>query len=82
MPITKREERIEKEEYNRLLPQIRTEVIDIRDRSVLTELRERGKREVAGLVTRNQAFAEACRRYYAARNVVEPFSDLNESYWV
>jgi hypothetical protein len=76
------EEPIEKEEYDRLSPQIRPAIIDISDRSVLTELRQQGKREVAELITRNEAFAEACRTYYRSRDVVGPFSNLNESYWV
>jgi hypothetical protein len=76
------EEPIEKEEYDQLSPQIRPAIIDISDRSVLTELREQGKREVAELITRNEAFAEACRAYYRSRDVVGLFSNLNESYWV
>ena len=75
-------ELIEKEEYDQLRPQIRPAIIDISDRSVLMELRERGKREVAELITRNEAFAEACRMYYRSRDVVGMFSNLNESYWV
>jgi hypothetical protein len=76
------EEPIEKEEYDQLSPQIRPAIIDISDRSVLTELREQGKREVAELISRNEAFAEACRMYYRSRDVVGLFSNLNESYWV
>jgi hypothetical protein len=76
------EEPIEKEEYDRLCPQIRPATIDISNRSVLSDLRERGKHEVAELETRNQAFAEACTTYYRLRGVTEPFSNLNESYWV
>jgi hypothetical protein len=76
------EESIEKEEYDRLRKQIRPAIIDIRDRSVLVELREQGKHEVAELITRNETFAEACRAYYQSRDVVGPFSSLNQSYWV
>jgi hypothetical protein len=73
---------IEKEEYDRLRPQIRPATIDISNRSVLCDLRERGKHEVAELEKRNQAFAEACTTYYRLHGVTEPFSNLNESYWV
>jgi hypothetical protein len=70
------------QEYKRLMPQIRPSVIDIGNRSVLSDLREQGKLEVAELTAQSQMFAEACKTFYREHAVVEPFSNLNQSYWV
>lgn len=69
------------EEYERATETIRTETIDVRDRSQLTKLRERGQVETAGLQDRNCAFADLCNVFYRSRRVTEPFEKLNESYW-
>jgi hypothetical protein len=73
---------IEKDDFDRLRSQIRPELVDITNRSVLLNLRERGEREIDQLSMRNQAFAEACKQYYKTRSVAEPFDNLNESYWM
>jgi hypothetical protein len=78
---TEREQPIGLDEYRRVVETIQTEWIDIRDRARLDELRERGHAEVAVLHDRNRAFKQVCDSFYRARPVVEPFENLNESYW-
>lgn len=51
---------------------ILAEAIDIRDRSRLVTLRERGRVEIAALRSRNRAFAEVCNAFYQSRRVVQP----------
>src|ERR1043166_2152290 len=61
---------------------IQTETIDIADRSCLVTLRARGRVELAELKRRNRGFAEVCDAFYQSRRVVQPFSNLNQSYWI
>jgi hypothetical protein len=70
------------EEYQRITEIITAERIEIRDRSVLNDLRQRGHVEVRVLVEKNRIFQEACRNFYSSRKLVEPFDRLNESYWI
>lgn len=76
------EQPIDKEEFQRITETIRAEKIDIRDRSMLATLRERGRSEIAGLIEKNRIFAQACNEFYQTRNVAEPFDKLNESFWI
>jgi hypothetical protein len=79
------EQPIEKDEYERLLRltgTIQAKEIDIRDRSRLVTLQERGRVEVAELRSRNRAFAEVCNAFYQSRRVAQPFDNLNASYWI
>jgi hypothetical protein len=61
---------------------IQTETIDIRDRSRLVTLRNRGRVEIAELRSRNRVFAEVCDAFYQSRRVAQPFANLNASYWI
>jgi hypothetical protein len=78
---TEHEQPIGRDEYERLTETIRAEEIDIRDRSRLVTLRERGQVEIAELRNRNSAFAEVCNAFYQSRRVAQPFEKLNQSYW-
>lgn len=80
-----REQPIDEEEYERLgrsMETIQAETIDIRDRSVLVALQERGRIELGALRGRNRAFAEVCDAFYQSRRVAQPFENLNQSYWI
>jgi hypothetical protein len=82
---TEHEQPIEKDEFERLMrltETIQAVEIDIRDRSRLVTLRERGRVEIAELRSRNRAFAEVCNAFYQSRRVAQPFENLNESYWI
>jgi len=82
---TEHEQPIEKDEYERLerlTETIQAKEIDIRDRSRLVTLRERGRVEIAELRSRNRAFAEVCNAFYQSRRVAQPFENLNKSYWI
>jgi hypothetical protein len=82
---TEHKQSIEKDEYERLMrltETIQAEEIDIRDRSRLVTLRERGRGEIAELRSRNRAFAEVCNAFYQSRRVAQPFENLNQSYWI
>ena len=82
---TEHEQPIEKDEYERLVQlteTIQAKEIDIRDRSRLVTLRERGGVEIAELRSRNRAFAEVCNAFYQSRRVAQPFDNLNQSYWI
>ena len=79
---TEHEQPIGRDEFERLTETIRAEEIDIRDRSRLVTLRERGRVEIAELRSRNRAFAEVCNAFYQSRRVAQPFENLNESYWI
>jgi hypothetical protein len=75
---------IEEDEYERLersMEAIRAETIDIRDRSRLVTLRERGQAEIAELRSRNRVFAEICDAFYQSRRVAQPFETLTGSFW-
>jgi len=61
---------------------IQTETIDIRDRSRLVTLQERGRVEIGELRSRNRAFAEVCDAFYQSRRVAQPFENLNQPYWI
>lgn len=76
------EESIELDEVRRLTGEIQEKVFDIRDRAVLAHLQQLGETEVAELEKLNLAFGELCRRFYGARPLIEPFGNLNESYWI
>jgi hypothetical protein len=77
-----REEPADAAEFDRAMENMQQETVDIRDRSRLQTIHDRGTREVTALAERNQAFREACNVYYASRKVAEPFQNLNEGYWV
>ncbi len=76
------EQPIELDEFRRITDAIQEEMIDIRDRSRLATLRERGEVEIAGLENRNRVFAEVCNEFYQSRKFAEPYDNLNESYWI
>jgi len=76
------EQLITREEYQELTGSIQTETIDIGDRTKLATIQERGLREIAELKSRNDAFATTCNDFYRKRKVAEPFTELNESYWI
>jgi hypothetical protein len=69
------------DEFNRRDAQVRPECVDIRDRSVLQELRQRGMSEIQELAGDNEKFAEVCNTYYGVRTIAQPFANLNEEYW-
>lgn len=69
------------DEFQRAIEVIRSESIDIEDRTRLIAIRERGRAEVAVLQERNRAFKQVCDSFYRSRPVIEPFEKLNESYW-
>lgn len=77
-----REEPTDVAEFDRALEALETETVDIRDRSRLDTIRDRGMDEIAILAERNHAFGEACKTYYASRDVAESFQNLNREYWV
>ena len=68
--------------FDRAVRSLETETVDIRDRSQMETIHERGTREVAALVDHNRAFGEACNEYYASHKVAEPFQHLNQGFWV
>jgi hypothetical protein len=76
------EQAIGRDEYQRVTESIRAETIDIRDRSRLAPLKERGQVEIARLKDRNYIFEELCNAFYQSRRVAEPFENLNEVCWI
>jgi hypothetical protein len=76
-----REEPADRAAFDEAIRSVTTETVDIRDRSQLAKIRERGMNEVEALAKRNREFGEACNAYYASRKVAEPFGNLNQSYW-
>jgi len=76
-----RQDPIELDEYQRAIETVRSESVDITDRAGLVAVRERGHAEVAVLQERNRAFKQVCDKFYRSRSVIEPFENLNESYW-
>ncbi len=60
---------------------LEAESVDIRDRSRLDAVRERGMREISTLTEHNRVFGGACNAYYSSRKVAEPFRNLNQEYW-
>ena len=60
---------------------LEAESVDIRDRSRLDAVQERGLREISTLNAHNRAFGGVCNAHYASRKVAEPFRNLNEEYW-
>jgi hypothetical protein len=77
-----REEPSETAEFSNAIDGVDKETVDIRERSRLEAIRERGTGEIAALAKENRAFGEICNAYYASRKVAQPFRNLNESYWV
>jgi hypothetical protein len=75
------ERAIEEVEYMRRRPQLRPERLDIGDRSTLAALRDRGKKEISELVSKNELFGNACNEFYRSVNPAAPFKNLNQEYW-
>ena len=73
---------INKEEYTRIAEKIKAKTVDIRDRSTLTRIRERGQVELADLIERNRVFGETCNAFYRSQKVAQPFANLIESYCI
>jgi len=76
------EEPTDAAEFERAMAALESETIEIRDRSRLEMLRERGTQEIAALSESNRVFGDACNAYYASRKVAQPFRSLNQEYWV
>lgn len=68
--------------FERAMETLETEIVDIRDRSRLDTIRDRGVLEIAALSESNRAFGDLCNAYYASRKVAESFKNLIQSYWV
>lgn len=79
---TEVEEPIDASEFHTATETIQTSALDIRDRSVLSDLREQGHAEISQINSLNLAFATACDAFYATRRTTTPFENLNESYWM
>lgn len=70
-PISKDQQ----ERLVRMLETLRPKQIDIRDRSRLVTIKERGQVEIAELGSRNRAFADLCNAFYRSRAVAQPFKN-------
>jgi hypothetical protein len=69
-------------EFDRAMEWLEVETVDIRDRSRLKDIRDRGSREIAALAEHNHHFRALCSAYYASHKVAEPFKNLNQEFWM
>lgn len=74
---------IEAEEFARAAAAIKSENLDISDRSQLQTLKKQGLQELTELRLRNHDFGELCNAFYQRRKtaVAQPFENYIASYW-